>query len=148
MRKQSRLVAIHNGMKYRCSNPKYRGYKNYGGRGIAVCEEWNNSERTNIGHHNNPTKGFLAFKEWALKNGYADNLTLDRIDNNKGYSPKNCRWVSAKVQSNNRKSNLIITYKGETKTLHQWCDELHLNYQKVFQRLNRLHWSVEKAFST
>ncbi len=67
MRKQSRLVAIHSGMKYRCYNPKYRGYKNYGGRGITVCEEWNNSERTNIGYHNNPTKGFLAFKEWALK---------------------------------------------------------------------------------
>lgn len=148
MRKQSRLVAIHNGMKYRCYNPNYRGYKNYGGRGITVCEEWNNSERINISYHNNPTKGFIAFKEWAIKNGYTDNLTLDRIDNSKGYSPENCRWVSVKIQNNNRRNNILIAYKGETKTLHQWCDELHLSYQKIFQRLNRLHWSVERALST
>ena len=129
MRKQSRLVTIHNGMKYRCSNPKYRGYKNYGGRGIVVCEEWSNSERTNIGHHNNPTKGFLAFKEWALKNGYADNLTLDRIDFNGNYEPSNCRWVTMQEQRNNTRKNHFITYKGETRTLAQWARIYGVSYE-------------------
>lgn len=148
MRKQSRLVTIHNGMKYRCYNSKYKWYKNYGGRGITVCEEWNNSERINISGHNNPSKGFIAFQQWALANGYKDNLSLDRIDNNKGYSPENCRWVTSKTQNNNKRNNILITYKNKTKTLHQWSEELHINYIKLFQRLNRLHWSVERAFST
>ena len=64
----------------------------------------------------------------------------------KGYSPENCRWVSYKIQNNNRRSNLFISYNGKSKTLHQWCDELNLSYSKIYQRLNRLHWSVEEAF--
>lgn len=148
MSRHSRLVSIHSGMKYHCNNPKYREYKNYRGRGMTVCEEWNNSERVNTGGHNNPSKGFFAFQQWALTNGYKDGLSLDRIDNSKGYSPENCRWVTAKVQNNNKRSNILITYKGVTKTLKQWSDELHINYMKLFQRLNRLHWSVERAFST
>lgn len=148
MSRPSRLTAIHSGMKRRCYCPKYRYFKNYGGRGITVCDEWLDTERINIAHRVNPTKGFLAFKEWALSNDYADNLTLDRIDNNKGYSPENCRWVTPKVQNNNRRNNIVIQYKGETKTLHQWCDTLNLVYSKIFQRLYRLHWSVEEAFES
>jgi len=146
MGRPSRLSAIHNGIKYRCYNPKDRGFKNYGARGITVCEEWLDSKRVHTHSRNNPTKGFLAFQKWALANGYADNLTLDRIDNSKGYCPENCRWVTAKVQNNNRRSNLLITYKDRTQTLKQWCDELNLSYAKIFQRLNRLHWSVSEAF--
>ena len=146
MGRPSRLSAIHNGIKYRCYNPKYIGFKNYGARGITVCKEWLDTERVHTHSRNNPTKGFLAFQKWALANGYADNLTLDRIDNNKGYCPENCRWVTAKVQNNNRRSNLLVTYKGRTQTLKQWCDELSLSYAKIFQRLNRLHWSVPEAF--
>lgn len=145
MSKPSRLVVIHNGMKYRCYSPNYKGYKNYGGRGITVCDQWLNPDRVNVAWRCNPTKGFLAFKEWALANGYKSNLTLDRIDNSKGYSPDNCRWVTPKTQNNNRRSNLLITYKGQVKTLHQWCDELNLSYTKVHQRLYRLHWSVSEA---
>lgn len=148
MCKPSRLTVIHNGMKYRCYNPKATNYCNYGARGITICDEWLDSKRINVSHRNNPTKGFLAFKNWALANGYAENLTLDRIDNSKGYSPENCRWVTTKVQNNNRRSNLLITYKGQIKTLHQWCDELNLSYSKISQRLQRLHWSVEKAFES
>lgn len=148
MSKPSRLVAIHSGMKYRCCNVNCSNFANYGARGITVCKEWLDEERVNVSHRNNPTKGFLAFQQWALKNGYTDDLTLDRIDNNKGYSPENCRWVSYRVQNNNRRNNLRIQYKGVTKTLHQWCDELNLSYEKIFQRLKILHWSVEKALET
>ena len=144
----SRLIHIYSGMKYRCYNPKCINYKDYGGRGITVCKEWLDNKRINVSWHNNPTKGFIAFKEWALSNGYRDDLTLDRINNAKGYSPENCRWVTHKEQNNNRRNNKLITYKGEIKTLHQWCDVLGLCYAKVFQRLERLHWSVEKAFET
>lgn len=91
MSKHSRLATIHNGMKFRCYNPKCKGYKNYGGRGITVCKEWLNTERVNTGGHNNPSKGFLTFQQWALANGYKEKLSLDRINNNKGYSPENCR---------------------------------------------------------
>ena len=83
-----RLYRIYYGMMSRCFNPKYEAYKHYGFRGITVCDEWN-------GH-------FYDFEQWALANGYEDSLTLDRIDNDGNYAPNNCRWVTMKVQSNNR----------------------------------------------
>lgn len=144
----TRLNIIYHNMKERCCNPKRKSYKDYGGRGVTVCEEWLNPQKVNVGNNAyNCTAGWVSFKKWALENGYSENLTLDRIDNSKGYSPENCRWVSYEVQCNNTRRNRYITYMGKTKTLSQWCKELGLPYNKVNDRLNESHWSVEKAFS-
>lgn len=145
MRKSNRLNRIYTNMKYRCNNPESKDWKNYGGRGITICDEWLNQERV-LGVWGRITKGFLAFKTWALENGYTDELTIDRIDSNKGYCPENCRWVSWKVQGNNTRHNRFITYKGRTQTIKQWCEELNLNYNTVISRINRYGYSIEKAF--
>ena len=87
----TRLYRIWMLMRYRCSNENNPSYKNYGGRGIKVCDEWQDS--------------FIVFRDWALKHGYRDDLTIDRIDNDKGYSPDNCRWIYYKDQPKNRRSN-------------------------------------------
>lgn len=141
--KSERLQNIYVNLKQRCYNPKSTFYKNYGGRGITVCDEWLNSEM----YDGRSTKGWIAFKTWALSNGYADDLTIDRIDNNKGYCPENCHWVTMKTQQNNRRSNRLITYKGKTQSLADWCRELNLNYDITKCRIRR-NWAIEKAFET
>lgn len=127
----TRLYNIWFGMKRRCQDPKHKDYPRYGARGIKICEEWKND--------------FLPFKQWALSHGYSDKLTLDRIDCNSNYEPFNCRWVIVKEQGNNRRSNRFITYKGETKTVKQWADELGIERHALLYRLN--NWSVEEAFT-
>ncbi len=129
---KTRIHRIWANMKRRCLNKNDSAYKNYGGRGISVCEEWLNS--------------FQTFHEWAMHNGYNDMLTIDRIEVNGNYEPLNCRWVSLKEQQNNRTNNHRITFNGRTLTLHQWSEELEINYQKLFSRICYYHWSPEKAF--
>ena len=146
MNNHNRLNRIHSSMKYRCNNPNLPNYRKYGGRGIIVCAEWLDTEIV-ITPKGRFSKGWLAFRSWAMSNGYADNLTLDRIDVNGNYEPSNCRWVSMKVQGNNRRNNTSITYKGQTKTLAQWCDELDLCYNKTYKRIFHRNWSIEKAFN-
>lgn len=126
-----RLYIIYDNMKARCNNPKCVSYKNYGGRGIKVCKEWN--------------KDFNVFVKWALENGYKDNLTLDRINNNGNYEPSNCRWATKIEQANNMRTNRFITYNNETKTIAQWSRILKISPQNLRYRIN--HWGVEKAFN-
>ena len=146
MKTHSRLSEIFRTMKKRCYYPKHNQYKNYGGRGIKLCDEWNDRTIIRISGIRY-TKGWLAFKKWALENGYADNLTIDRIDVNGNYDPSNCRWVTQQAQANNRRNNIVITYKGKTQTVADWCRELNLNFYTIKDRV-RKNWSAERIFET
>lgn len=119
----TRPYEIWQGMKGRCYNLHDARYDRYGGRGIKVCEEWR--------------ENFSAFYEWALANGYSDDLTIDRIDNDKDYTPENCRWADAKTQSRNRESNIKITIGNATKTLTEWCEMFELDYKTIIARYHR-----------
>ena len=120
---KNRIYYIWSSMKQRCCNPKNQAYSNYGGRGITLCKEWFD---------------FKGFYEGAKTSGYRDNLSLDRIDNNGNYDPSNCRWATMKEQDNNKRSNVLITYEGETKTLIQWSE---------CKKIRFLGWTVEDALS-
>lgn len=120
----TRLYAVWNSMRQRCLNPHSQAYKNYGGRGITICSEW---------------EDFAEFRTWALSNGYDETalrgeLTLDRIDVNQGYSPVNCRWVSTSVQAHNKRNTLLLTYQGVTKPLTEWAKEVGLHYTTLWKR--------------
>lgn len=128
--KVRRIYNIWHCMLTRVSKDYYKAHR-YIERNINICEEWK--------------KDYKKFEEWALNNGYGDNLTIDRKDNDKGYSPDNCRWVDLKTQENNRENNHRITYKGETHTISEWSDILMINYYTLATRLKK--WSVEDAFT-
>ena len=130
----TRLHNIWKSMKHRCHSPKYKEFKNYGGRGIAVCEEWQ--------------KDFLTFYHWAIANGYNETLTIDRIDVNGNYEPNNCRWATQKEQQNNRSNNRLIAYNGETHTISEWAEIKNINVTVLWQRLYRCNWGIEKALET
>ena len=131
---KTRLYHIWQGIKRRCLNPNDAGYKQlYGSKGITICEEWKNS----------PT----AFINWALKNGYNDKLTIDRIDNSKGYSPDNCRWVTTKQQARNTTRNHLITYKGKTHCIAEWAEILGFSYGTLLQRIVKHKWTLKRAFT-
>lgn len=130
---KTRLYAVWNSMRQRCENEKSSCYERYGGRGIRVCKEW--------------TDSFEAFRDWSLSNGYAAGLTIDRIDNSGDYRPGNCRWTTPKEQSRNRRTTHYVTYRGVTKSLPDWCDDLSLEYNKIRRRLSD-GWSVDRAFTT
>ena len=129
----TRLYRIWAAMRKRCRNINDSEYKNYGERGISICSEWDN---------------FTTFYEWAMANGYADNLTIDRINNDGNYEPNNCRWVSYKVQANNTRANHYITYNDETLTLQEWAEKVGISEKTLISRINRYHWSIEKALET
>lgn len=118
-------------MKDRCLNPKSKDYNRYGGRGINVCDRW-------LDFNN-------FFDDMGVKPSLAN--SIERINNNKGYSPKNCKWATPKDQANNRRSSRLIKYNGKIKTLSQWADSFNLPRNLISKRLLR-GWSVEKTFRT
>lgn len=132
-KKHTRLYRTWRGIKQRCNNPNNPDYKHYGERGITVCQEWAND--------------FQKFYDWAMKNGYRDDLTIDRKDNAKGYCPENCRWVDRLEQSNNTRTNRNLTYKGKTQTIAMWARETGILTRTISYRINH-GWSAEKALST
>ena len=128
----SRLHHIWNAMKQRCSNPKNIGYKYYGSKGISVCDEWQN---------------FIGFRAWAMANGYADNLTIDRKDSNGNYEPSNCRWATNKEQQNNTSYCRYITHGGKMLTITQWAELLNIPRNVLYNRLRR-GWDIERLLTT
>ncbi|MBR3208860.1 MAG: hypothetical protein IKF82_01185 [Bacilli bacterium] len=120
-------------MKLRCFSPKNSKYYLYGARGITVCDEWKND--------------YLSFRKWAYSNGYAPNLSIDRINNDGNYEPSNCRWVSRKIQQRNRRNCIYITYNNKTQCLADWCDELNLGYKTICNRISN-GWEPVKAITT
>lgn len=119
----TRIYETWQDMKRRCYNKQNARYDRYGGRGITVCDEWLNN--------------FQSFYDWAISNGYSDDLTIDRIDNDGNYEPSNCRWSTAKEQCNNRGSNINITIGNATKSLRCWCEIFNVDYKKVHARYKR-----------
>lgn len=129
----TRLYTIWQGMKRRTMTKTNPRYSDYGGRGITVCEEWRES--------------FEAFYKWAMENGYRDDLTLDRKDNDGPYSPENCRWATYYVQGNNTRRNRRIEYDGEIHTLTEWAAIKGITVQNLSNRINRYGWTVERALT-
>jgi hypothetical protein len=120
-------------MKERCYNPKNTKYYCYGKRGIIICEEWKND--------------FNIFYDWAISNGYKDNLSIERIDVNGNYEPNNCSWVNAKVQANNRTNTHLIFFNNEKHSISEWAEILKINRSTLWYRIKR-GWTIEKAFTT
>lgn len=119
----TRLHRIWKGMIARTTYRSQEAYKNYGGRGITVCDEWRNS--------------FEAFYNWAMVNGYRDDLTIDRIDTNGNYYPENCEWVTRKAQNNNQRSNIVIDFNGVEHTAAQWAEIMGVSYGCIYKRIRR-----------
>lgn len=125
MSHKNRIYDIWAGIRQRCLNVKenHPDYKNYKGRGITMCADWKND--------------FKAFYNWAIKSGYKDNLTIDRIDNNGNYGPNNCRWVDRKIQNRNKRNLKTVYYKGKKFIIPELAELLGLKYHTVYMRYRR-----------
>lgn len=124
----TRLYKVWSAMQQRCTNPNNASYHNYGGRGIEMCKEW--------------LEDFQAFYDWSMANGYDENApqgqcTIDRIDNDKGYSPDNCRWVPMKKQVNNKRTTRIMEYNGAMLNMSEWSRKLKIPYHFIQPRAKR-----------
>lgn len=128
------IYSVWEGMKYRCLNPKATGFSSYGGRGITVCEEWLDDPK--------------AFITWSLNNGYASELQLDRIDNNGPYAPWNCRYVTRKINTNNRRQTRMVTVKGELLALTDAYEKYGVAPLECVRWRLRVGWDAERALLT
>jgi hypothetical protein len=118
-------------MRLRCRNPSHRSWKRYGGRGVTVCPEWQN---------------YIAFLDWALANGWREDLQIDRIDNDVNYEPDNCRLVTQIENVNNTSANHRVVWGGRDLTLAQWARELGIKYTALRNRIIR-GWPLERALT-
>lgn len=124
-------IAWH-AMKKRCYNKKNKAFKNYGGRGISVCDDWKNN--------------FISFYDWSIKNGWASGLNIDRFPNNNGnYGPINCRWATPTANQRNKRSNVFFTFNGATKTVAEWCEISGIGF-KTFRNRMKSNWPLDKMF--
>ena len=128
---KTRLYSIWIGIKTRCFNNKCSCFNRYGGRGITICFEWVNS--------------YENFKNWALNNGYNDNLTIDRIDVNGNYEPSNCRWVTNKEQSNNTSKVIKLKYNDNIYSAKELSTILNINYKKFVYGLHKFNYNLDKS---
>lgn len=131
---RSRMKTIYAGIHQRCGNVNEPSYHNYGGRGITVCARWSGSD------------GLVNFVAdmGQRPNGYS----IDRIDNDKGYSPDNCRWATMSQQLNNRRNNRVIEFRGEKKTMSEWAKSTGYGFDNLRNRIDRYGWSIERALTT
>lgn len=127
---RTRLYHIWMDMKTRCCNSNSKVYKNYGARGIKIYDEWKES--------------FINFKEWAISNGYSDDLTIDRIDVNGDYEPSNCRWATKKEQENNRRNNVYDFYEGELITISQFSERINKSFSGIRYKFVDKNMSFEE----
>ena len=131
-KERKRLKSIYNGMRLRCYNENNVNYKYYGGKGVTICDEW--------------LLSFENFFDWAINNGYNENLTIDRIDSEKEYSPYNCKWSTKKEQAYNRSMSVKLTLKGRTMHMTEWAEELGIDKKTLSWRY-RNGWSDEEILS-
>ena len=129
---RARLYYVWKNIKNRCCRTCHATYKWYGGRGITICDEWKNDP--------------VAFIAWCKSHGYKDGLQIDRIDNDKGYSPDNCRFVTPKENLQNTSTNVRLTYRGETRTIAEWSEQLGLPYAVIRERYCH-GWDIEDIFT-
>ena len=128
----TRIYRIWKAMKTRCTNPNSDDFYNYGGRGITVCSEWMHD--------------FESFYNWSINHGYSNELSLDRIDGDKGYSPDNCRWVDNKTQAKNRRTSIFITFNGMTHSIPEWEKITGIKSATIRKRL-RSGWDIDKTLT-
>lgn len=117
------IYKCYHNMISRCTNKNTTHYKDYGGRGIKICDEWLDKDF-----------GFKNFYDWAMKNGYNEELTIDRIDFNGNYEPNNCRWATIKQQANNKRNNVFVEYDGKKYSIAELSDVFSLNYDRTLSR--------------
>lgn len=129
----TKLYNVWYTMRKRCSLKTVKAYKNYGSRGIKVCDDWENN--------------FASFYNWAISNGYKEGLSIDRIDVDGNYEPNNCRWITKAEQNYNKRNNRVIKFRGEEKTISQWAKDLGINQSTLWMRLSKYGWSIEKSLS-
>lgn len=130
---KSRIYVAWHHMIQRCYRSNCKAYKNYGGRGIKICDEW--------------LQDFMNFYNWAINNGYKDNLSIDRIDVNGNYEPNNCRWADDFTQRRNKRNNKYFSINGDTKTLTDWAKQYKIKPNVVRERITK-GWNIEKALNT